>query len=165
MEIKPREIIYNIVLVKRFRIMLLFLVRVSPPLLAALIVIQYIIIRYGSGLKFNTDIFIYPLSVIVGAAVLSTPFILYVLIKEKRSAWIKTFLIMVALPFLLAFIIAYDNIFSIPWMIVLMFPFYLYCYLLKHTLDEWIEEYEGQELRKERKIEEVRRMKEEERWM
>ena len=162
---EPTEITYRIVLLNRLRIILLFLVRVSSPLLAALIVIQYIIIRYGSGLKFNTDIFIYPLSVIVGAAVLATPFILYVLIKEKRRAWIKTFLVMVALPFLLAFIIAYDNIFSIPWMIVLMAPFYLYCFLLKNTVSEWIEEYEGQELRKERKREEARRMKEEEGWM
>ena len=162
---EPTEITYRIVLLNRLRIILLFLVRVPPPLLAALIVIQYIIIRYGSGIKFNTDIFIYPMSVIVGAAVLTAPFILYLLIKEKRSTWIKTFLVMIVLPFLLAFIIAYDNIFSIPWMIILMGPFYLYCYLLKHTVEEWIEELEGQELRKERKREEARRMKEEEEWM
>jgi len=169
MEIKPREIVYNIVLVKRIRFILLLLVRVPLPILAAILVIQFIIRRYvlsyAPSLKLNTEIFFYPLCFVVGAAVLSTPFILFALFNEKRRAWLITFFVMFVLPSLLGFLIAIDNIFSIPWMIVLMTPFYLYCYLLKHTVSEWIEEYEGQELRKERKREEAFRMKEEERWM
>jgi hypothetical protein len=165
MEIKVSENTYKIFLLNRLRTILVLLVRIPLPILAALIIIQFIITRNASALKVNSEIFFYPLSFIVGAALLSTPFLLYFLVKEKRRAWIKAFLVMVVLPFLLAFLIANDNIFNIPWMIDLMVPFYFYCYLLKHTVGEWIEEYEGQKMRKERKREEARRMKEEERWM
>jgi hypothetical protein len=165
MEIKPREIIYNIFLVKRLRRILLFLVSVSLPILIPIIVIQFIIFKYARNLKLNTEIFFYPLCLIVGAAVLATPFIFYVLIKEKRRAWIITFLVMVVLPWLFTYSISFGDIIIVRWMIVLSTPFYLYCYLLKHTISEWIEEYEGQELRKERIREEARRMKEEESWM
>lgn len=164
MKIKPREIIYNIFLVKRFRIILLLLVSVSLPILIPITVIQFIIIRYARGLKLNTEIFFYPLCLIVGAAVISTPFILYVLIKEKRRAWIIAFLVMVVLPWLFTYSISFGDIFVVRWMIVLAAPFYLYCYLLKRTIGEWIEEYEGQELYKERKREETRRKMKEERW-
>ncbi|GJQ40703.1 MAG: hypothetical protein HND39_02130 [Ignavibacteriota bacterium] len=164
MKIKPREIIYNIFLVKRFRIILLLLVSVSLPILIPITVIQFIIIRYARGLKLNTEIFFYPLCLIVGAAVISTLFILYVLIKEKRRAWIIAFLVMVVLPWLFTYSISFGDIFVVRWMIVLAAPFYLYCYLLKRTIGEWIEEYEGQELYKERKREETRRKMKEERW-
>ena len=157
MKIKPREIIYNIFLVKRFRIILLLLVSVSLPILIPITVIQFIIIRYARGLKLNTEIFFYPLCLIVGAAVISTLFILYVLIKEKRRAWIIAFLVMVVLPWLFTYSISFGDIFVVRWMIVLAAPFYLYCYLLKRTIGVWIEEYEGQELYKERKREETRR--------
>ncbi len=71
---------------------------------------------------------------------------------------------MVALPCLLAFLIAEGNIFSIAWMIVIMAPFYLYCFLLKYTIDNWIEEYEGQEMLLERKREKAGLQKEGKRW-
>jgi hypothetical protein len=164
MEIKPREIIYNIFLVKRLRRILLFLVSISLPILIPIIVIQFIIFKYAKSLKLNTEIFFYPLCLIVGAAVLVTPFILYVLIKEKRRAWIITFFVMVVLPWLFTYSISFGDIFLVRWMIVLAAPFYLHCYLLKRTIGEWIEEYEGQEARKERKREEARLKKEEERW-
>lgn len=63
---------------------------------------------------------------------------------------------MVVLPFLFAFLFAYDVIFSIPIMIILIAPFYFYCYLIKHTVDNWIREYEKNEFRKEQKREKDR---------
>jgi hypothetical protein len=48
-----------------------------------------------------------------------------------------------------------------------MIPFYLYFLLLSYTVSDWLAEYEGQEMskeRKERKREEARRIKEEE-WL
>ena len=164
MGIKSREIIYNIFLVKRLRVILLFLVSISLPILIPIIVIQFIIFRYARSLRLNTEIFFYPMCLIIGAAVLATPSILYVLIKEKRRAWIITFLVMVVLPWFFTYSISFGDIFIVRWMIVLTAPFYLYCYLLKRTIGEWIEEYEGQEARKERKREEARLRKEEERW-
>ena len=164
MEIKSKKTIYNIFLVKRFRVILALLVRVSIPILAALIIIYFFILRYASALKLNTEILFYPLSFILGAAVLFTPFLFYVLIKEKHWAWIITFLIIVVFPCLLVFGISFGKIFSIQWMIALMVPFCIYFYLLKHTVGEWIEEYEGQELRKERKRESERLKKQEDMW-
>jgi len=165
MEIKPREIIYNIFLVKRLRRILLFLVSISLPILIPIIVMQFIIFKYARSLKLNTEIFFYPLCLIVGAVVLVTPFILYVLFKEKRHAWIIIFLVIVVLPWLFTYSISFGDIFIVRWMIVLTAPFYLYCYLLKRTIGEWIEEYDAHLGREEQKRESVRRQKEEERWM
>jgi hypothetical protein len=165
MELETKKIIDNIYIVRRLRAVLFFHIIIPLPLLAASIFIEYIITNYTRVLKLNSEILFYPLCIVVGAAVLSTPFLLYVLVKEKRGSWIIAFIVMFVLPCLLAFLIAKDHIFSIPWMIVLMVPFYFYCYLLKHSIDEWIEEFEGQEMRKEWKRDKVRQQKAEERWM
>ena len=118
--------------------------------------------------KLNTEIFFYPLILIVGAAVPSTLFLFYVLIKEKRWAWIIIFVVMVVLPCLFIYSISFGNIFTIFKITVIMIPFYLYFMLLRYTVSEWLEKYEGQEMReerKERKREEISRMKEKEEWM
>lgn len=165
MEINSGEIAYKIGLLNRLRLILVLLVRVLMPILVALIIIEFIIINFASALKLNTNIFFYPLSLIVGTTVLFTPFLFYVIIKEKRRSWVIIFFVIVMLPCLITLIIANGKILSIKWMIALVVPFYIYFYLLKHTVDEWLEEYEGQEMRRERKIEESRRMKEEKEWM
>jgi sensor histidine kinase YesM len=96
---------------------------------------------------------------------MSTPFLFCVLIKEKRWAWIIIFVVMVVLPCLFYYSISFGYIFTIFGMTVMMIPFYLYFLLLRYTVSEWLAEYEGQEMRKERKREEARRLKEEEEWM
>jgi hypothetical protein len=65
------------------------------------------------------------------------------------------------LPCLLVYIIAFGEIFTISWLIVMIAPFYFYFLLLRHTVTEWLVEYEGLEMRKERKRQEASRMKEE----
>jgi hypothetical protein len=170
MEINPSKLYSKIALLNRLRIILVLLVRIPLPILAVLIILQIFIFRtlkYAPGLKLNTYIFFYPLILIVGAAVLSTPFLFYVLIKEKRWTWISFFVVMVVLPCLFYYSISFGYIFTIFGMTVMMIPFYLYFLLLSYTVSEWLAEYEGQEMRKERmerKREEARRMKEQE-WM
>ena len=172
MEINPDNNYHKVALLNRLRIILVLLVRIPLPILAVLVIIQSFIFRLrlhsdldASGIKLNTDIFFYPLILIVGAAVLSTPFLFYVLIKEKRWAWIIIFVVMVVLPCLFYYSISFGYIFTIFGMTVMMIPFYLYFFLLRYTVSEWLAEYEGQEMRKERKREEARRLKEEEKWM
>ena len=173
MEIETKKIIDDIYLVRIFQRILFLLIIIPLPILAVLLGVQFILMRYGSFFPkqiFNPKILIYPLSLVIGPAVPFTPFLLYVLIKEKRRAWIITFLVIVILPFLLVFLIIYYSISSVPWIIdpsiiYLMIPIYIYCYLLKHTVDEWLREYQAHELRKEQKLEKARRLKDEEGWM
>lgn len=172
MEINPDNNYHKVALLNRLRIILVLLVRIPLPILAVLIIIQSLIFRLrlhsdldASGIKLNTDIYFYPLILIVGAAVLSTPFLFYVLIKEKHWAWIIFFVVMVVLPCLFYYIISFGNIFTIIGMIVMMIPFYLYFLLLWYTVREWLEKYEYQEMREERRKEDARRLKEEEEWM
>ena len=168
MEINPYNNYHKVALLNRLRIILVLLVRIPLPILAVLIILQLFIFRtlmYAPDLKLNTDIFFYPLILIVGAAVLSTPFLFYVLIKEKHWAWIIFFVVMVVSPCLFYYSISFGYIFTIIGMTVMMIPFYLYFLLLRYTVSEWLAEYEGQEMRKERKREEARRLKEEEEWM
>ncbi len=91
MELKPKKIIDNIYLVRRLRKVLLFQLVISIPLLAASIFMEYIIQRYARNLNLNPEFLFYPLVIIIGAAILTTPLLFYVLLKEKRIAWIMTF--------------------------------------------------------------------------
>jgi hypothetical protein len=165
MEIIPSKLYSKIALLNRLRLNLVLLMYIPLPILAGIIGLQIFVKKYASALKLNTEIFFYPLSLIVGAAVLSTLFLFYVLIKEKRWAWIIIFVVMVVLPCLFIYSISFGNIFTIFNMTVIMIPFYLYFILLKYTVSEWLEKYEEQEMRKERKREEMSRMKEKEEWM
>jgi hypothetical protein len=72
---------------------------------------------------------------------------------------------MVILPYLLTLPFAFDNFFNVQWMIILIAPFYFFCFLMKKEVDEWVSEYEAYELREEQKIEKALRLKEEEGWM
>jgi len=163
MEIKKREIIYNVDFVERLRTALSFLIKIPLPLLGILIIAQYAFLGLLNALKTNPLILAIPLGIIIGSAVLLTPFIFYVLTKEKRRAWM-IFLIAVVFPYLLTLLIAFDEIFSSTQMIILFLPFYIYCYLLKHTTDEWLREQQAHELRREQKKAKAEQLEQEEGW-
>jgi hypothetical protein len=165
MELNPSELSHKILLLNRLRMILVLLMRIPLPFLIGITILQILIKKYASALKLNTEIFFYPLIFIVGAAVLSTFFLFYVIIKEKRWAWITLFVVMVVLPCLFYYSISFGNIFTIFRMTVIMVPFYLYFVLLRYTVSEWLAEYEGQVMRTERKREEALRMKKEQEWM
>lgn len=95
------------------------------------------------------------LPIIMLVALIFTPYLLFVLYKERRTGWIIGFFIMVILPYALMqiFISGYAAIIasSIP-----LGLFYLYCFALKMSTREWVTaENARNELAYKRKIKQM----------
>lgn|GEM_PF-681707 len=72
------------------------------------------------------------------AAMLFTPYMLFVLFKEKKASWIITFCIMVLAPFIWCIYNSLTNRDTFILSMVTLGTFYLYCFLLKLQTREWI---------------------------
>lgn len=72
--------------------------------------------------------------VIVIAAIVFTPFMLYVLYKEGKNGWIISFSIVIILP-LISILLFYPDL-----LIVGLAPFYLFCFLLRMEVKGWLTE-------------------------
>jgi hypothetical protein len=97
------------------------------------------------------------LPVVLLAIVLFTPYLLYVLFKERKFGWITAFFVLVILPYLIG--ILFLPSFSAAGMFstMAMGLFYLYCFLLKMSTREWIAaENARNELEYKRKLKKVK---------
>jgi hypothetical protein len=81
------------------------------------------------------------LYIIIGAAALFTPYMLYVLIKERKFFWILTFFIVVVLPYPVLYLIVGDYILLPGWMLLPIISFYFYCFIIKFSVEDWLREY------------------------
>ncbi len=138
MEIKSKHI-KNIELVEKFRKILFFQLSLPFPLLVILIIVQFMMINIISG--YIITLLYILLGLVIGAAVLFTPYIIYVLIKEYHIGWTITFFVMNVLPYPIVYFIMKDSILLVPWLLTLTILFYLYCFLIKFSVDEWLKEY------------------------
>jgi hypothetical protein len=74
------------------------------------------------------------------AAFVFTPFMLYDLYKENKKGWIITFLVMVCIPFLALLLVYFSTKFNMILLYILIGLYYLYCFLLRHEVNEWVSE-------------------------
>jgi len=74
------------------------------------------------------------LIVIIFAAIVFTPFMLYVLYKEEKKGWIISFSIIVLLP-LIPISLFYPDL-----LLIGLAPFYLFCFLLRMEVKGWLTE-------------------------
>lgn len=74
------------------------------------------------------------------AAIIFTPFMLYVLYKEKKNGWIIFFVILVVIPFILSTILHFTVTFIFPWYLIVLVLFYFYCFLLRMEVNNWMRE-------------------------
>jgi hypothetical protein len=90
------------------------------------------------------------------AAVLFTPYMIYVLYNEKRFGYIISYGIMIISPLVFFLIIGpLGEYLSIASMLSLSL-FYFYCFLLKYSVREWLNEYRWRKkLEEQRKESEV----------
>ncbi|NOX67485.1 MAG: hypothetical protein GXO85_17195 [Chlorobi bacterium] len=68
------------------------------------------------------------------AAIIFTPFMLYVLYKESKNGWVISFVLLIIIPAILT---------AIFYPVLSMFgliPFYFYCFLLRMEARNWLEE-------------------------
>ena len=90
--------------------------------------------------------FLAPLLII--AAVVFTPYMLYVLYKEEKKGWIIFFVLTTILP------IGLLSIFYTPLIIAGLIPFYLFCVILRMEVKGWITEMRA---RNELTLQKIRR--------
>lgn len=98
---------------------------------------------------------------IVIAAILFTPYIFYVLIKENKYGWIITFFMMTIIPLGLTYILFKDSIFVEALILIPLLSFYIYCYLIKFEVDKWLADYSWHQERLQQKKERENRIKNE----
>jgi hypothetical protein len=141
MELKREKLVNDVVAVSRLRNVL------NYTLTSAVFSFMSIAFHFG-------------LTIAIIVATLFTTYILYVLIKEKRFGWLITIFIMVVLPVIITYFVSKGSLFSVMAIILIPFSlFYLYCFLLRYALDDWIEECEGKIELEEEKENEAKKVK------
>ena len=130
------KIINDINAVQRFRKLLTVGYTVPPSAGVLVFVINYII----NAARISSPIFPILFSILFFPPAIFTPYILYVLFKEKRYGWLTTYFLIVILPGIIIFILLWDNISKMGFLFFLILPFYLFCFFIKFSVDEWIRE-------------------------
>jgi len=100
---------------------------------------------------------IYPVVMIIITitAVIFTPYLLFILYKEKKFGWITAFFIMVVLPLLINILFISDYFSNILNSIIIGL-FYLFCYILKMSTRDWVAEDKARfELNKKRELKKI----------
>ncbi len=95
------------------------------------------------------------------AAILFSPYILYVLIIEKKYGWIITFFMMTIFPLIFIYIFFRETLFYDALILIPLLLFYFYCYLIKFEVDKWLADYNWHQERMQQKIETEDRIKNE----
>ncbi len=140
--VNNRRLIKDVNAVQRFRDILFYQSHISTS-----IYFLYILLRYPLYVLLtiltNDPFFIIKLFLwlIVAAAILFTPYIFYVLIKERKYGWIIIFFLMIIIPLLLVHILFLDALFHDAIIMIPLVFFYLYCYLIKYEVDRWLMDY------------------------
>ena len=158
--VKIKKLVYNIALVEKLS-KILFVQIVVPLPLSFIFLFNLAIVRMGVDIVLLLKIL---LVIIIGAAVLFTPFLFYVLIKEKRYGWITIYFFMVVLPYIIILLIFYNFVLLGAWLLVPVILFYFYCFLLKSSVADWLKDYYTHADYEEQKRESVKRKQDEMRW-
>ncbi|MFU8812956.1 MAG: hypothetical protein ACNA78_08305 [Balneolaceae bacterium] len=93
----------------------------------------------GGVLLTVSHLWFFTIFIIIGAAVLFTPFLLFVLYEQRRYGWITSFLLIVlALPLAIALNVPDATSGFGLTLLMIMFPFYAYCGALRYGSRNWI---------------------------
>lgn len=157
-----RKLIKDVYAVQRFRDILYYQTTISSSVYILFILIRYPLYVLLTIITNDPLIIIkFMLWLIAGAAILFTPYIFYVLIKERKFGWIITFFIMIIIPLLFVHISFLDALFHDAIILIPLASFYFYCYLIKYEVDRWLSEYYSyQELLQQKKEREERKRNE-----
>lgn len=91
------------------------------------------------------------------AAIIFTPFLLYVLVKEKKTGWLIFFFISIFFPPFIFSLLLPVGIFSLVNLSIMLGGFYLYCFLLKMQTRDWVkEENAAKELEEKRRLKKIK---------
>lgn len=136
--VKGLPIIKDIDAVQRLRKLLVINYTLPPAAAGIFFLGQHVL----DLLKISNPVFVILIFIAISPPVLVTPFIVYVLYREKRYGWLASYFIFVIIPVILLFIIFQDSFEYMIWMpIYYMVPFYFYSFIIKFSVDEWLREF------------------------
>jgi hypothetical protein len=161
--IENSSLIKDVEAVQRFRDILYYQRQISNSTFILLLILRFPLIYLLVCINPTDPAFLIkvPLVIIAVAAVLFTPYIFKVLIKENKYGWITTFFVMIILPLLFAYILFDDALFFEAIVLIPLLAFYFYCYLIKFEVDKWLNEYSWHQERMQQKKEAEERIKNE----
>ncbi len=105
------------------------------------------------------------LLIFVTAAVILTPYMFYVLIKEERYGWIAVYLVLIPFPLIAGYFIFQDTLAFEAALLIPLLSFYLYCYIIKYAVDEWIRQYNWTQQLMHQKEDRIKRLEDERQWI
>ncbi len=95
-------------------------------------------------LSFQVFVFLF---VAASAALILTPYMLYVLFKEDKKIWLVMFGVIVIIPTLFLLLFSIIDHFLKPLILLSLALFYLYCFLLRFDVNNWIAELRAKNIR------------------
>ncbi len=153
METKSK-IIKNINVVDRFRNLLVANYSIPPAALALFWLTNNILQQF----QITSPVLQSIPFIIISPPVLFTPYFIYVLFTEKRYGWLLTYFLLVVLPAIFLIVSIWNDFNQLGLIFLLMLPFYLFCFFIKFSVDDWIREYNWeQQLIQQKKDEEERK--------
>lgn len=140
--VNNRRFIKDVDAVQSFRDILFYQSHISTSTYFLYILLRYPLYVLLTILT-NDPFFIMKLFlwIIVAAAIIFTPYIFYVLIKERKFGWIIIFFVMIIIPLLFVHFLFIDALFHDAIIMIPLASFYFYCYLIKYEVDRWLNEY------------------------
>ena len=140
--VNNRRLIKDADAVQRFRDILYYQSNISISAYFLYILIRYPLYFLLAILTkdpfFTIKLFLW---LIAAAAILFTPYIFYVLIKERKFGWIITFFVMIIIPLLFVHFKFLDALFHDAIILIPLAFFYFYCFLIKYEVDRWLSDY------------------------
>lgn len=87
---------------------------------------------------FNTNMIHILIRIIQAAVILFTPYMLYVLYINEKKGWIFGFLIWMGISFLPLLFLTAESLIAIVLYYTPLFFYFLYCWVLKMKVGEWL---------------------------
>lgn len=80
---------------------------------------------------------------IIGIAKFFIPFIVYVLIVEKRYGWLISMIVFIIIPSIIIYFVVKDLFLGKYFLLLPFAAFFFYCLLLKFSVKEWLNDYDA----------------------
>lgn len=126
--------------------------RVLTILTAALVILRGVMWRVGGF--FNDMLFPYiRMTLLIGtfSLILMVPYILFILIKEKKYGWIIGLMLSVVIPMGVTLLLFKLKMFYIQSVFFPIILYSIYCYILNSEVKDWLSEYYAHQNRLEQK--------------
>lgn len=157
--VNNRRLIKDVEAVQRFRDILFYQTNISTSAYLLYLIIRYplyfLLVILTKDPFFIIKLFLW---LIAAAAILFTPYIFYVLVKERKFGWIITFFVMIIIPLLFVHFKFLDALFHDEIILVPLAFFYFYCFLIKYDVDKWLSDYYSHQEFLQQEKERVERM-------